>query len=455
MTLEQIRTRIAELDRKARGRRFTDAEREAWNALNAQAEGAENARSAPIACASWPAARRTASASRAARRTARRPPPRARRRWRPSTASPAPANSRRRRPTASMPTSGAGDPLGLDARYLTAVGDPAYATAFGKILADPTNGHLRHEPAEVEAMRAVARVETERAAMAGGADATGGFALPLTLDPSILLSSSGALNPIRQLARVLTITTRQWQGVSSDGVVASLRRRGRRSHATTRRPSPGRRSRPRWGARSCPSRMELGDDCATLTAGADAADRRRARRARLGEVLRAARAPTSRPASSPASRRPRRSTPSGPTCSPSADVWALEAGRRQPLEGEHHVRRALRHPRHRVPDGRARGPLRGARDGGARRRPARPGEGRVELDDGGLAHAGGQRRADDRRRLQRRVHHRRPARDAGRAGAAPVRRQPPADRQRGIFARWRTGAAVVNRAALRYLNTKP
>ena len=27
--------------------------------------------------------------------------------------------------------------------------------------------------------------------------------------------------------------------------------------------------------------------------------------------------------------------------------------------------------------------------------------------------------------------------------------------QRGIFARWRTGAAVVNRAALRYLNTKP
>jgi hypothetical protein len=37
----------------------------------------------------------------------------------------------------------------------------------------------------------------------GGA---GGFALQFTLDPTILLSSSGALNPFRQLARVETTT---------------------------------------------------------------------------------------------------------------------------------------------------------------------------------------------------------------------------------------------------------
>lgn len=113
-----------------------------------------------------------------------------------------------------------GDPLGLDARYLEAVGNPAYASAFAKILRDPTHGHLRHEPDEVEAMRVVARAEAQRG-MVGGTDSAGGFALPLTLDPSIILTSSGALNPIRQVARVITISTREWQGVSSDAVTAA------------------------------------------------------------------------------------------------------------------------------------------------------------------------------------------------------------------------------------------
>jgi hypothetical protein len=35
------------------------------------------------------------------------------------------------------------DPAGIGARYLAAVGLPAYTSAFGKILADPIHGHLR------------------------------------------------------------------------------------------------------------------------------------------------------------------------------------------------------------------------------------------------------------------------------------------------------------------------
>ena len=36
-----------------------------------------------------------------------------------------------------------------------------------------------------------------------------------------MLTSNGALNPIREVARVFTITTDKWKGVSSAGVTAS------------------------------------------------------------------------------------------------------------------------------------------------------------------------------------------------------------------------------------------
>jgi HK97 family phage major capsid protein len=113
------------------------------------------------------------------------------------------------------------DPHAQGARYVTAVGDPAYFSAFGKILADPTSGHLRFNPHEVEAVRKVTAIESERAALAIGSGGTGGFAVPLTLDPTVNLISDGELNPVRQVARVVQTTTNIWQGVNSEGVVAS------------------------------------------------------------------------------------------------------------------------------------------------------------------------------------------------------------------------------------------
>jgi HK97 family phage major capsid protein len=49
----------------------------------------------------------------------------------------------------------------------------------------------------------------------------GGFAVPVTLDPTVILTSNGVVNPIRRVARVETITGNTWQGVASAGVTAS------------------------------------------------------------------------------------------------------------------------------------------------------------------------------------------------------------------------------------------
>jgi hypothetical protein len=90
-------------------------------------------------------------------------------------------------------------PRALAGRYLTAIGDPAYLSAFGKLLADPTTGHLRFSAKEAEAVRLVNTVEAERALNVTTGSA-GQFAISLTLDPTILLSSAGVISPIRQLA---------------------------------------------------------------------------------------------------------------------------------------------------------------------------------------------------------------------------------------------------------------
>jgi HK97 family phage major capsid protein len=44
--------------------------------------------------------------------------------------------------------------------------------------------------------------------------------IPLTLDPAINLTSNGSINPLRQLARVVQISTDTWNGVTSAGVTS-------------------------------------------------------------------------------------------------------------------------------------------------------------------------------------------------------------------------------------------
>jgi HK97 family phage major capsid protein len=117
-----------------------------------------------------------------------------------------------------------GDPDAHTARYLAAVGNPHYGTAFAKMLADPQMGHLRYGPEEVAAVREVEYAQgANRAALTTG---TTGFPLPLTVDGTIIMSGSGALNPVRDISDVTTIGTHDWLGVSSDGVTAGYVQEG-------------------------------------------------------------------------------------------------------------------------------------------------------------------------------------------------------------------------------------
>jgi HK97 family phage major capsid protein len=119
----------------------------------------------------------------------------------------------------------AGDPGAHTARYLAAVGNEHYASAFAKMLRDPQMGHLRFSAAEVEAVQRSTFAQWDEMRAAITTQVTG-FPLPLTWDPSIILTGTGALNPIRDIASVITVGTHNWQGVSSDGVTAAYVQEG-------------------------------------------------------------------------------------------------------------------------------------------------------------------------------------------------------------------------------------
>ncbi len=72
------------------------------------------------------------------------------------------------------------DPLGHAGRYLEAVADPSYNSAFGKLVADPMHGHVRFSREETAAVQKVSAVEAERG-MVIGTDTAGGFAVPFLM----------------------------------------------------------------------------------------------------------------------------------------------------------------------------------------------------------------------------------------------------------------------------------
>lgn len=156
-----------------------------------------------------------------------------------------------------------GDDSGLTARYLEAVGDPHYSTAFGKLLADPTSGHLRHTREETAAFQRVVAVQAEERAMSVGTTTAGGFAIPFALDPTIILSGSGARNPIRDVARVETVGTDVWKGVSSDGVTAAFAAEA--TEASDNTPTLAQPSATTQKAQAfIPYSIEVGQDWGTL-----------------------------------------------------------------------------------------------------------------------------------------------------------------------------------------------
>lgn len=111
------------------------------------------------------------------------------------------------------------DPQALASRYLAAVADDHYLSAFGKLLVSPVDAHLRWTPEEHAAFQRVGRVLAEQRALSLTV-AEGGYAVPYTLDPTVIALSDGSVNPLRQIARVEIGIAETWKGVASAGITA-------------------------------------------------------------------------------------------------------------------------------------------------------------------------------------------------------------------------------------------
>ncbi|MEU3972347.1 phage major capsid protein [Streptomyces bacillaris] len=105
----------------------------------------------------------------------------------------------------------------LVGRLLLATENPHYRSAFQKIAASSAPVFSPEES------RAIEQVQLIKRAMSIGVDASGGFAVPVLIDPTIILTAQGSENDILRLARVETITNDTWRGLSSAGVSWSFK----------------------------------------------------------------------------------------------------------------------------------------------------------------------------------------------------------------------------------------
>jgi HK97 family phage major capsid protein len=102
-----------------------------------------------------------------------------------------------------------GDEDGVMARYILASSSPAYMRAFAKAF----RGQRLDEAEE----RAVNELRSAARAMST-TDNAGGYLIPFQLDPTVIITSDGSFNQIRQIARQVVATGDVWNGVSSPAV---------------------------------------------------------------------------------------------------------------------------------------------------------------------------------------------------------------------------------------------
>jgi HK97 family phage major capsid protein len=97
-----------------------------------------------------------------------------------------------------------GTPAGSIARRILATGSELYGRAFGKAISG-----MPLTPQEQAAISTV------------GTTTTGGYAVPFQLDPTVILTSDGATNPLRTISRVEQIVGNTWKGVTSAGITVT------------------------------------------------------------------------------------------------------------------------------------------------------------------------------------------------------------------------------------------
>lgn len=93
-------------------------------------------------------------------------------------------------------------------------GTDDYLRAFCKIARDPERGHLEWTPAETAAFQATR-------AMNVGTGSAGGYAVPFVIDPQIVVTGAGAVNPMRQVARQVVSPANNWHGITAGQISAS------------------------------------------------------------------------------------------------------------------------------------------------------------------------------------------------------------------------------------------
>ncbi len=104
------------------------------------------------------------------------------------------------------------DEDGKLSRLALALSEPTYLRAWSKLARSPLGADLSKDE-----QQAVDRVKTFGRAMSL-TDSAGGYLVPFQLDPTVILTSDGSINQIRQLARQVVATGDVWNGVSSGDV---------------------------------------------------------------------------------------------------------------------------------------------------------------------------------------------------------------------------------------------
>jgi HK97 family phage major capsid protein len=97
------------------------------------------------------------------------------------------------------------DVTGELARRVILCGDPAYDRAFGKMVMRGRDALSTKEDGLIRAAVTESGLGSETP-------------VPITIDPTVALTSAGATNPIRALAREVTIAGLTWRGITSGGM---------------------------------------------------------------------------------------------------------------------------------------------------------------------------------------------------------------------------------------------
>src|SRR6476620_8421831 len=88
-----------------------------------------------------------------------------------------------------------------------------YASAFHKLLVAGDAGLASTWMSDWE--RAAMHDSYQTRAAAEGASATGGYAVPIFIDPSVIPTDPESANPFLKIAKIVDVTTSAWKGVSA------------------------------------------------------------------------------------------------------------------------------------------------------------------------------------------------------------------------------------------------